>query len=121
TNECGHFSFLVRRGKVFVNATPAPAILVGQIVRDLDGPLRIGLVSLPSCGQRFIRPLRLNVDKRDPGGSLGRCENCRWAVDANRPILWRDEGIAENGGLGSIGSETFRRLLGRCIRGSLNG
>ena len=73
-------------------------------MRDLDGPLRIRLVSLPTCGQRFIGLRGLNVNKCDPRVSLGRCENGRWALNANRPILWRNEGIAENGGFGSIGS-----------------
>src|SRR5881628_3849514 len=119
TDQCGHSAFLVGRSQVFVNPTTAPAILIGQIMRDLDGPLRVRFIGLPSCGQGFIWGLGLNVDKRDPGASLGRGKDCRWALDANRPILWRDEGIAENGGLRSIGSETLGRLLGRGIRGSL--
>ena len=88
-------------------------------MRDLDGPLRVRLIGLPSCGQRFICGLGLNVDKRNPRASLGRGKDCRWALDPNRPILWREEGIAENGSLRSIGSETLGRLLGRGVRGSL--
>src|SRR5262245_1607639 len=85
---------------------------------DLDGPLCIGLVSLPSGGQSFIPALGLNVDERDPGAAFRGREDCRRTFDANRPILWRHEGIAENGGLRRIASETFR-LLGRCLSGWL--
>ena len=105
-----HGTFLIRRGQIFVIAAPAPTVFVWQIVGHLDGPLCVRPVRLPGRGQSFFRSLGLHIDKCDPGVALRCFKDRRRTLDADGPILRRNECVSKNGGLWGIAGKALRNL-----------
>ncbi len=92
----GDVAALVGRGLISEGALLRPAVLVGSVVRDLQGPLDV-LVGGPAGQERRLPLLGANVDQHDPRVALRRFENRRRATDRHAPPRRRDEGVAEHG------------------------